>query len=318
MRAARFAYGQARVRARKSRLPGAGEAMAAPPPGAPADRRARFAALVADYAMVVRSFPAGRGLLGALVGLHEIENLKLGWRARLRGWPSERWTHLWRPLGGLAALRLEHWRDAGSLGEAVRMLAPPYAKVAAAVQAAHADRPADAELAFDRWATRRLFDEAAALGPREPIARELTWALVRERELQVVRRARAYAMSGDAAAGTTVLLAGELGLMPLRTLAAWTPADGPLFAALPPALLRRAGGRPLDWDELVTLLRRGRRALCARAFRTLPFHLGGALAFLLLREEEERSWTALAEAAGRPFPRAMERVLAAGPMAAGG
>jgi hypothetical protein len=316
MRAAAFAFGQARIRARKSRLPGPADALVRPPEGV-AERRSRFAALVGDYAMVLRSFPCGHGLVRALLGLHEIENLKLGWRARQRGLPPERWTHLWRPLGRLGTLRLEHWRDSVSLSEALATVAPPFAKVAAAVHAAHGERPADAELAFDRWASRRLLEEADAVGRGESVAGALVTALVRERDLDLVRRARAFGMSGDLAAAAAVALPAEIGMGPLRSLAAWTAADGPLFATLPPALLRRVGGRPVGWDDLVTLLRRARRLLCARAFRQAPFHLGGAVAYLLLREEEERSWTALAEAGSPPFPLAVERVLAAGPMAAG-
>ncbi|HEY7512459.1 MAG TPA: V-type ATPase subunit [Vicinamibacteria bacterium] len=313
MTIARYAYGQARVRARKSFLPAAADAAARP---APADRAARFAALLSDYALVLGAFPGGGGLARALLGLHEIENLKLLWRALDRRAPAERWAHLWRPLGSLATLRLEDGRDAVSLPDVLRTLGPPLAKMARAIHAAHAARPADAEVALDRWASRRLLDEARALPPRESVARDLALAVVRERDLDLVRRARSYGMTGEAAAGAAVLLPDEIGPAPLRALAAWTPADGPLFASLPPALARRAGGRPAGWDELTTLLRRARRAQCARAFRQAPFHLGCAVAYLLLREEEERSWTALCEEAPPQASAVVERVLAAGPMAA--
>ena len=318
MRAARFAYGQARVRARRSRLPGPRDAAA--PEGervAREDRNGRFAALVADYSVVLRSFPTGHGLIRALLGLHEIENLKLGWRALSGALPAARWVHLWRPLGRLETLPLEDWRDAVSLPDVLSRLGPPFGKVVAALYRSHRTRPADAELALDRWASRRLLDEARSLPASEHVARELALALVRERDLGLVRRGLAFAMTPAVAAGMTVLLADEVGLEPLRTLAAWTPEDGPLAACLPRGLLRRAGGRPADWDDLATMLRRTRRLACVRAFRQAPFHQGCAVAYLLLREEEERSWTALAEA-GTPAtsPRALERVLAAGPMAA--
>jgi hypothetical protein len=311
---ARYAYGQARVRARKSRLPGSADMVVAE--RAAGDRAARLPALVSDYALVLRSFPGGEGLVGALLGLHEIENLKLGWRALERRVPAERWTPLWRPLGPLATVPLDDWRDAVSLRDAVRTLRPPYAKMAAAIHAAHAPRPSDAEIALDRWASRRLLDQARALPPREGIARELSLGLVRERELDLVRRARGYGMTAEAAANTAVLLASEGGLAGLRAMAAWSATEGPLFASLPPGLARRCGGRPRDWDELVALLRRGRRAACARAFRLAPFHLGCAVAYLLLREEEERAWTTLGEAGAPEAAAVRERVLAAGPMAA--
>jgi hypothetical protein len=314
---ARYAYGQARVRARKSRLPGPADAGAARERAAEAAGADRFAGLMSDHAMVLRSFPAGHGLVRALLGLHDIENLKLGWRALEHRVPAERWVPLWQPMGRLGGVRLEDFRDAVSLPEALRALAPPFAKMAVALHAAHRARPADAEVALDRWASRRLLDEADALPARESVARALALALVRERDLDLVRRARGYGMSGEAAAGTAVLLGREAGREPLRALAAWTPADGPLSVALPRALARLAGGRPAGWDELVTALRHARRVLCLRAFRQAPFHLGCAVAFLLLREEEERSWTALgeAEAAAAPPPEVVPRVLAAGPLA---
>jgi hypothetical protein len=306
------------VRARRSRLPGPADAAAAKRerPG-PADRAGRFRALVEDYAVVLRSFPAGHGLFRALLGLHETENLKLAWRALSGGHSAARWVDLWRPLGRLETLRLEDWRDADSLLDALSRVGPPFGKVAAALYRSHRTRPADVEVALDRWASRRLLDEARSLPARESMARELALDLVRERDLDVVRRRLAFAMSPAVAAGTTVLLGEEAGLEPLRTLAAWTPAAGSLAASLPRGLRRRVNGRPMDWDDLATMLRRARRLACGRAFRSAPFHLGCAVAFLLLREEEERSWAALHEASTpRTGDGTLERVLAAGPMGA--
>jgi hypothetical protein len=317
--AARFAYGQARVRARKSRLAGPGDAAAPEAARARApDRAGRFAALVADYGVVLRGFPCGQELVRALAGLHEIENLKLGWRALSRGLPAARWVHLWRPLGRLETFPLADWRDAVSLSEALSRLGPPLGPVAAALHRSHHARPADVELALDRWASRRLLDEARSLPARERAASELVLAIVRERDLDLVRRGAAFGMAPAVAAGLAVLLGEEVGVEPLRALAAWTPGKGALAACLPPSLLRRAGGRPADWDDLAARLRRARRRACARAFRDAPFGLASPVAFLLLREEEERSWTSLAEA-GAPAaaPGALERVLAAGPMAGG-
>jgi hypothetical protein len=315
--AARFAYGMSRVRARKSRLPGAREAGAAWRPAAEGeDRATRFAALVADYAMVLHSFPRGQGLVRALLGLHEVENLKLGWRALSAGLPAARWAHLWRELGPLQTLRLDRWRDAVSLPDAIAAAGPPLRAVAEEVYRLHGPRVAAAEPALDRRASRRILDESRALPEAERTARELARSLVRERDLDVLRRGGAFGMAPETAAGLTVLLPEEAGAEALRALAGWTPAQGPLAAHLPRELRRAAEGAA-GWDGLFAALRRARRRACVRAFREAPFQLGCAVAFLLLREEEERSWTALAEAGTRAAAsRALERVLAAGPMAA--
>jgi hypothetical protein len=317
VRAARFAYGQARVRARRSRLPGPADAVPAEGArlGLP-DRAERFAGLVADYRVVLRSFPGSDGVVRALVGLHEIENLKLGWRALSLGLPAARWAHLWRPLGRLETLRLGDWREAVTLSDVLSRLSLPYGKVASALHRAHRTTP-EVELALDRWASRRLLDHARSLPARERAARELALDVVRERDLDLVRRGGAFGLVPAAAAGLAVLVGEEVGVEALRALAAWTPRDGPLASCLPAALLRRAGGRPRDGDDLATLLRRARRLACGRAFRQEPFSLACAVAYLLLREEEERSRTSLAEA-GVPAVSAgaLQRVLAAGPMAA--
>ena len=116
--AARFAYGNARVRAMKSRLLGPLDASVlrsapslaalAGALGIPAPAGARqlhaglFEHLVRDYGKVIAGFPRGKSLFLALLGLHEIENLKLGWRARAGG--------LRRRGGRRCGGRLAGWR----------------------------------------------------------------------------------------------------------------------------------------------------------------------------------------------------------------
>jgi vacuolar-type H+-ATPase subunit C/Vma6 len=328
---AAFAYGNARVRARKARLLSAEDGLvlraaaargaAAPFPTSlprPGEAvRALFTALAGDYDTLLRSYPArGRGLLLALLRLHEVENLKLLWRARARGFAYDRWSRHWRPLGRLATVHLESWRAPLTDGEVLaRLSATPYGRLAAAVGRAHAGDAAAAEMAFDRWASARLLEEAEALGASERVARALVRCLLRERDLDAVRRAvSSYGLPPRLAAAAPVLLAREMDQSALEALAEWTPALGPLGPRLA-RLLRGASVR--GWDELLVHLRRQRRLLCLRAFRGSPFGMAPAVAFVLLREEEVRSLTALAEArGGPPDPHVVDGVLAASAMGA--
>jgi hypothetical protein len=329
---AAFAFGNARVRARKARLLGAEDglvlrAACAPDGTAPSSLslprpgegvRALFTALVDDYDTLLRSYPAqGRGLLLALLRLHEIENLKLVWRARATGPAFDQWSRHWRPLGRLATVHLDSWRAPLTEGEALaRLSATPYARVAAAEARAHHGDLGAAEMAFDRWASIRVLQEAGALGRSERVARALARSVVRERDFDTLRRAvSSYGLSPRLAAATPVLLTQEMDAGALEALAEWVPERGPLGLRLPAHLLH--GARVGGWAELHLHLRRQRRLLCNRAFRGSPFHMAAAVAFLLLREEEVRALAAMAEArGGPPQPQVLDLVLAASAMGA--
>jgi vacuolar-type H+-ATPase subunit C/Vma6 len=330
---AAFAFGNARLRARKARLLGAEDGLvlraacapeAAPPASPPSlprpgeGVRALLTALVDDYDTLLRSYPApARGVLLALLRLHEIENLKLVWRARAKGLAFDQWKRLWRPLGRLATLHLESWRAPLTEVEALARLSPtPYAQVTARVARAHHGDLGAAEMAFDRWASTRLLQEADALGGSEHVARSLVRSVVRERDLDAVRRAvSSYGLSPRSAAAAPVLLTREMDAGALEALAEWVPERGPLAARLPARLVRAA--RLEGWAELHLHLRRQRRRLCTRAFRASPYQMAPAVAFLLLREEEVRALAAMAEARGGPRqPHVLDRVLAASAMGA--
>lgn len=316
--AARFAFGNTRVRAMKSRLlrpedaaalrtaaaRGALSAFFQEIVGIEADDAADIfklllGRLVADYETVLRSYPSGTDVFLALVRLHEVENLKLAWRALTHAHPAERWLPCWRPLGRLEAIGRDGWHEAGSLRQAVALLRrTDYEEVAAAVFRRHEADPPAAELAFDRWASTRLLEAARALPPQERTARDLVLGLVRERDFEVLfRGVRSYGLAPDLVLGAAVLLPTELRYDDLRLLAEWTPEWGSLAALLPQGLLRDTSGIA-DRDAFRRALRSARRHACLRAFMQQPFQLGPAVAFLLLREEEVRSLTALAEAQG--------------------
>lgn len=310
--AGRYAFANARARAMKSRLltrrvSGDLAALA----------NERFRKLIDHYAILIASYPIGQSLLLALVRLHETENLKLVWRAILRGVPPDRWLPLWIPLGSLATLDAEACRDCRSLRALDAVVeSTPYHLIAGQMRRAHADDVAAAELGFDRWASRRVIDAALSLPAREHRARDLAIALVRERDLNVVRRARTYALPPDATAGAVAFLAGELGSAGVLSLADWTPADGPIWTRLPRPWVRRVG-RVAGWHALLLAWRRARRAECHRAFLAPPLCLAPGLAVLLLHEEDVRALRALGESGGDAEPSAaVEWVLAAGGLGA--
>jgi hypothetical protein len=283
----------------------------------------RFHHLLRCYRVVLASYPTGQTLFQSLVRLHEIENVKLGWRARSLGHPVERWELLWRPLGVLETVRFEECRDQTSLAGLVNSLrASPYNVIADDTWRAHADDLLAAELALDRWASASIARAAFGLGRAETTARDLALAVVRERDLSVLRRgAHAFGLSPDAVLGGLVLLPRELPADELSRLATWTPQSGRFLRAWPPAWGPTAD-RPADWDALLLAVRRARRRACRRAFLGSPYCLGPAMALLLLQEEEVRALLSLSEAstreaAGRPDTGPpLERVLAAGAMGA--
>ncbi len=284
--AARFAYGNARLRGMKSRLLGpedglalraapslaalAGSLGATPPADARHLRFELFGALVRDYGKVIASYPRGGMLFGALVGLHEIENLKLFWRAHARQLSPKLWVPLWRPLGRLETIRLEDFRRIDSLREsAVLARGTPYEAVVGEALRSQEKDPVSAELSFDRFASRRLAAEARRLPGREKGGRNLALGLVRERDTDAVQRAVA---------------SGRFTKEHARQAAAVFSED-----ALPE-------------PGLLTALRRQRLKACRAAFLGPPLRLAPPFAYLLLREEEVRALTALAEACGEPAP----------------
>ncbi len=309
------AYPNARLRARKARLRGpddlrvlraaaSASALATALAADPTRDAGRLPAfllegLLEDYAWVARDYPRAGALWQAFVGLREIENVKLAWRARTRALPASRWISLWSPLGRLETIRLSDWSGAASLREAAASArGSPYERIVAEVLQAHESDPAAAEIAFDRWAWTRLADAALALPRVEGAAAELTLGRVRERDYDLLRRAVASGRwAPDAAAAATAVLRREEPAETLRRLAAWTPVSGPLQTSLPARLARRLTS-VTDWDALAGALAHQRREQCRRAFRLFPFRLAPAAAFLLLREEEVRALSALARHPG--------------------
>lgn len=109
------------------------------------------------YATAMRGYPRGASLFRALQQLHEIEDVKRQWRETVKRGGSVR--ELAEKLGTFADIARVHGTDIAA-----------------------------AELAFDRWASQRLIDEAHNLPRREALARALIESLVRERDAEIVRR----------------------------------------------------------------------------------------------------------------------------------
>ncbi len=316
----RLSFGNARMRARKSRLRNPWEAQVlrgapdlarfAEALGAPAAlseselERVLFDRLLDDYRRVLDGYAPARPLVRALLARHEVENLKLGWRALARRLPANRWVRLWRPFGGLETLPLESWSEASSLSDAVRRTAPTtWGPIARGTLEAHGDDGAAAELALDRFAFTRLAQEAEKLPRRETTARRLVLSVVFERDLDAFHRAIVFSALSPAIAGSsTVRLGDALPSDALQTLAEWRsgpfPLDRRLFRGVLPT-----EGVIADWDELRRTLRHERVAACRRSFAGPPFRLGPAVAFLLLREAETRGLAAIGSLLPSPLGR---------------
>src|SRR6185295_13169719 len=143
--------------------------------------------------------------------------------------------------------------------------------------------PAVTETGLDRWAWGRLADEATRLPPAERAASDLVRRLVVEHDADMLARGSRFGLEPDLVAKATILLSREGRIAALTRTAMWQPGDGPLWPLLPRSL--RLDGPAQTWDELASVLRRGRLLACRRAFTAWPFQLAPAVAALLLREE---------------------------------
>jgi hypothetical protein len=285
-----LAFANARIRARKSQLLGGDARRAA---GSDIRSAVNF---VSCCEVVLDALPGSRAVVRALVERHEIENVKLVWRALVRGRSSQRWSPLWRRLEPLATFALDQARDCASLNQFVdRLHATPHREIAAAMWRGHRNDLLAAELGFDRWMSRRLLDAGDALDARETIARALIGSVVGERDLQLLRRGVAtYKLAPDAVAGALTLAPRVMSAASIATAAAWQPEHGG-FAGLWPRAWRTAVAGAADWNTLLLRWRQARYRLCCRAFLGNPFSFAPAIALLLLVDEDARGVTALAE-----------------------
>lgn len=163
--------------------------------------RELFARLVEDYARALRSMPGDAEPLSSLLARHELENLKLVYRACVRSLPRARVAPWWRPLGALAVLDAAAWQEVRALPQMIEAAKRTPYRTAVAMLAQAAD-PAMAELGLDRFATQRI---AAAARASERDVAALLLAVVRERDAEVRRRAAAYGLDDDAGRRLAVL-----------------------------------------------------------------------------------------------------------------
>jgi hypothetical protein len=250
--------------------------------------------LVRWYSTLVVSHAPARSVLLALFRRHEIENLKLLWRCAVRQRPLP--SHCWRPLGSLAAL--EPWSPQSIEALVAQLTSTCYARLADETWRSHGADLAAAELALEGWVYAGIHDRAAQLPKAERGARNLLLLILRERDLDLLRRGReTYRLEPSFAAGLTTVLKEETTTEALRSLAAWEPSAGPLAAFLPRPLSRICDGAR-GWDEVMDAVGRARLRSCRRALIGWPFQVAPAVAAVLLREDQMRVWTRLA-AAGR-------------------
>jgi hypothetical protein len=327
--AARRAFGHARLCAMASRLLDREAALVllAAREDTPCSTADLVAGFADEAAVLLRAYDEARALLLALVRRLEIENVKLAWRALARGIPPGRWSPLWRPFDRRRSLpprtrpalplTKEHATDASSLSEFVsRLRSTAYGEIAAAVLRSHGDDVPAAELALERWAFIRIAEEAERLPAGEADAAALALRVVRERDIDCLRRAVSRGFAPAVAPALTARLGRDAPADALEQIAAWQPGDGPLGARLPRTLVRNPERIP-DWNALELALRRERRVACERALMGPPFRLASPVAFLLLREAEMAGRLAIdrARAVGGAMA-TTERALAAGRMGA--
>ena len=319
---AAFAYGYARARARKSRLIPASVLLGLATADQPAltvpgwrdvedDRDGAalvslvYARLIDDYVAMIRAYPTAQAVLRALARLHELENVKLAWRAALGEVPRARWRDCWRPMGRLETISRTVCEAASSPRQLVTACGgTPYEAIAKAVSSAHPQDLAAAEIAFDRWGSRELANATRSLSEREDTARDLLWRIVRKRDTTLMERAVGpLGLAPESAVRMTAILAAELGTVGIRRFAEWSAESGALLP-LPP---RITGSRsPVrTFAEVRSRMRVSRRKACRRVFLRNPFCLAPPVALVLLREDEVRALSSIAELRARRAPAAL-------------
>jgi hypothetical protein len=314
--AIRFSRGYVRTRMLKARLwtaldrpmllRGGIDPDGRPLKSAPADV---YPPLVGWYVALMRAYPSARSVFRALLRLHEIENVKLLWRAAVRRRALA--TECWRPLEPLGVIAGDPW--SGSPEDLIeRLVHTPFGSITRALlRSGSVDLPA-AELGLDRWALSGLLDETLALPGSEIAARRLLSSVIRERDLDVLRRGVSLGLDPDIVAKSTIVMSRETTIAVLTEAVRWEPTSGQLWRVLPPNVARITG-EAADWDAALEALRRARLRACRRAFLDWPYQLAPAIAALLLREEQARATMSIAAAANAPAGlTVLSRALAAG------
>lgn len=217
MSAAQRAYGFARVSALKSRLLTRDDVTAfrcttderasqraAEALGLESDEK-RFARLISRYRTVLRAYTEATPIVRAMLQIHEIENVKIAWRAAIRKIDSGRWQPLLRDLSDVTSCDMTALRDASSLYEIVQALErTSLHDIAREIYSVHGNDLAAAELAFDRWASLQILQSVDHLGSAERLARDIAIEVVRERDDEVVGRTN-YGFSPAAVDAARVL-----------------------------------------------------------------------------------------------------------------
>jgi vacuolar-type H+-ATPase subunit C/Vma6 len=299
----RYAYGQARVRARLARLLTRQQldALAAYPDFASLSRELGAAgptqpalavlAAVDDLAAMVGGPP--RAVLLAYRGRFECENLKLLLRALERGMTWAEVEPMLLPAGRLGpGRRAEELLEAGSVADAVARLDPlPFGdalrrQVRAAGAQSRAPERFRLELVAEREAYEAIWRAVAALDPGD---RRAASALVgveldAANLVRALRMRRAQGLSAEevlayAIHGGLHLDARRRAVLAHEPVESWAAhLEGTPYAAA----LAEAGPTP----ALEPALRRVRARAAGRALRGAPFHLGFLLAYLTLVELE--------------------------------
>ncbi|HEX9163254.1 MAG TPA: V-type ATPase subunit [Thermoanaerobaculia bacterium] len=161
--------------------------------------RKRFNRLIARYRAILRCYRDAAPLVRAFLRFHEVENVKLIWRATLRDVAPERWRPSWRDLEDLAEVAIDSFPGVHTLFDVVeRLRGTPFEQIAARIYRAHGTDLGAAELEFDHWASMQAVAEIESLDKSESLARQIAEAMVRQRDEEIMRRGvSAYGLSPE-------------------------------------------------------------------------------------------------------------------------
>lgn len=156
----------------------------------------QFGRLMSRYRTVLDAYSEAAPIVRAMLQVHEIENVKIAWRAAIHNLEAWQWNPLLRDLSAVVSYDTTALREASSLYEIVRALEKtPLHDIAREVYAAHGDDLAASELAFDRWVSLEILRSVEHLGSVESLARDIAIEIVRERDEAAVDAARVLGRS---------------------------------------------------------------------------------------------------------------------------
>jgi V/A-type H+-transporting ATPase subunit C len=275
--------------------------------------------LAENYQSVIRLAPGhARHILAQLYRRYEVSNLKATLRGVAMIDPHEDWTSRWdrvRPLlfpyGAATVFRAERMLESGGIAAAIETLkgTPYYETLSAALKRYDAENSLfPLEVALDLFYWRQLWQETVKLsGLDQSQATRVVGSLLDVTNLMWAIRYRTYQhLSEEEMINYTLPFGYRVRDEVIRAIAAGIDLASlvsRLYPGIPDAgtLLGDArAGLPM----LEVRLKRYVMHQCEAAFVGDPFHVGIALAYLVLHDAEAQDLTLLVEAKASHLPAA--------------